>query len=66
MQALNIPYRVVVNSGGDLGLGQVKKYDIEGWVPSEKKYRETSFPLHISMISKHDDLILNTKMKMAN
>ncbi len=41
MQALNIPYRVVVNSGGDLGLGQVKKYDIEGWVPSEKKYRET-------------------------
>ena len=41
MQALKIPYRVVVNSGGDLGLGQVKKYDIEGWVPSEKKYRET-------------------------
>jgi len=24
-----------------LGLGQVKKYDIEGWVPSENKYRET-------------------------
>ena len=41
MQALEIPYRVVVNCGGDLGLGQVKKYDIEGWVPSEKKYRET-------------------------
>lgn len=41
MQKLNIPYRVVVNCGGDLGLGQVKKYDIEAWVPSEKKYRET-------------------------
>lgn len=41
MQALGIPYRVVINSGGDLGLGQVKKYDIEAWVPSEKKYRET-------------------------
>ena len=41
MQALNIPYRVVVNSGGDLGLGQVKKYDIEVWEPSEKKYRES-------------------------
>ena len=26
---------------GDLGLGQVKKYDIEAWVPSEGKYRET-------------------------
>ena len=41
MQRLNIPYHVVVNCGGDLGLGQVKKYDIEAWVPSEKKYRET-------------------------
>ncbi len=41
MQALKIPYHVVVNCGADLGLGQVKKYDIEGWVPSEKRYRET-------------------------
>lgn len=41
LQALNIPYHVVVNCGGDLGLGQVKKYDIESWVPSEGKYRET-------------------------
>lgn len=41
MQALGIPYRVVVNCGADLGLGQVKKYDIEGWIPSENKYRET-------------------------
>ncbi len=41
LQALKIPYRVVVNCGGDLGLGQVKKYDIEAWVPSEEKYRET-------------------------
>lgn len=41
IQALGIPYRVVVNCGADLGLGQVKKYDIEGWVPSEKRYRET-------------------------
>jgi len=41
MQALEIPYRVVINCGGDLGLGQVKKYDIEGWIPSEGRYRET-------------------------
>ena len=39
--ALNLPYHVVVNCGGDLGLGQVKKYDIEVWVPSQNKYRET-------------------------
>jgi seryl-tRNA synthetase len=42
LQQLGIPYHVVVNCGGDLGLGQVKKYDIEAWVPSEKKYRETN------------------------
>ena len=42
IESLNIPYRRVVNYGGDLGIGQVKKYDIELWVPGEKKYREIS------------------------
>ncbi len=41
LQALNLPYHVVVNCGGDLGLGQVKKYDIEAWMPSQNTYRET-------------------------
>lgn len=41
LQALELPYHVVINCGADLGLGQVKKYDIEAWVPSENKYRET-------------------------
>ena len=41
MQTLKLPYHVVVNCGGDLGLGQVKKYDIEAWMPSQQKYRET-------------------------
>lgn len=41
MQSLGLPYHVVVNCGGDLGQGQVKKYDIEAWVPKENKYRET-------------------------
>lgn len=41
VQALEIPYHVIVVCGGDLGLGQVKKYDIECWVPAENKYRET-------------------------
>ncbi len=40
-EALGLPYHVVTNCGGDLGLGQVKKYDIEVWVPSENAYRET-------------------------
>jgi seryl-tRNA synthetase len=41
LRVLQLPYRVVINCGGDLGLGQVKKYDIEAWMPSEKRYRET-------------------------
>jgi len=42
IESLNIPYRTVLNCGGDLGQGQVKKYDIELWVPMEKTYREIS------------------------
>lgn len=41
VRLLGLPYHVVVNCGGDLGLGQVKKYDIEVWVPSENKYKES-------------------------
>ncbi len=42
IESLEIPYHTVLNCGGDLGLGQVKKYDIELWVPGEKTYREIS------------------------
>lgn len=42
IESLGIPYRTVLNCGGDIGQGQVKKYDIELWVPLEKKYREIS------------------------
>lgn len=42
IETLKIPYHTVVNCGGDLGQGQVKKYDIELWVPGEQKYREIS------------------------
>lgn len=42
IESLNIPYHTVLNCGGDIGQGQVKKYDIELWVPKENKYREIS------------------------
>ena len=42
IEMLGIPYHTVINCGGDLGLGQVKKYDIELWVPKENTYREIS------------------------
>ena len=41
LEELNVPYHRVVNCGGDLGLGQVKKYDLEAWMPSKNKYGET-------------------------
>ncbi|MHC4725820.1 MAG: serine--tRNA ligase [Planctomycetota bacterium] len=41
MQALELPYRVVNVCTGDLGRGQVKKFDIEAWMPSRKNYCET-------------------------
>ena len=42
IESLGIPYHTVLNCGGDLGQGQVKKYDIELWVPMEETYREIS------------------------
>jgi len=41
MKALGVPYQVVNICTGDLGRPAAKKYDIEAWLPSEKRYRET-------------------------
>ena len=41
MQALELPYRVVNVCTGDLGRGQVQKFDIETWMPSRNSYGET-------------------------
>jgi len=41
MQGLGLPYRVVLLCTGDLGDPSAKTYDIETWIPSENKYRET-------------------------
>jgi seryl-tRNA synthetase len=41
LQALKLPYRVVYVCTGDLGQGQIAKYDIETWMPSRKAYSET-------------------------
>jgi len=42
MKALKIPYRVVSLCTADLGFSAAKTYDIEAWIPSQKKYREIS------------------------
>lgn len=41
VQELELPYRIVECCTGDMGTGKVRMYDIECWVPSEEKYRET-------------------------
>jgi len=41
VQALEIPYQVIETSTGDMGLGKYRMNDIECWVPSLNKYRET-------------------------
>ena len=42
LKRLNLPYRTVVLSTGDLGFGARKTYDIEVWLPGQDRYREIS------------------------
>ncbi|MEO8176385.1 MAG: serine--tRNA ligase [Sphingomicrobium sp.] len=41
LHKLEIPYQVVETSTGDMGLGKFRMNDLESWVPSLGKYRET-------------------------
>ena len=41
LTALEIPYQVIETSTGDMGLGKFRMNDLESWVPSLGKYRET-------------------------
>ena len=42
LDKLELPYRVVVLSSGDMSFSSAKTYDIEVWIPSENKFREIS------------------------
>jgi seryl-tRNA synthetase len=42
LKQLDIAYRVVTLSTGDMGFGAQKTYDIEVWLPGQKAYREIS------------------------
>ncbi len=42
LKRLDIPYRVVVLSTGDMGFAAEKTYDIEAWLPGQDAYREIS------------------------
>jgi seryl-tRNA synthetase len=42
VQALGLPYRIVVLPAGDFGRAMAKTYDVEIWFPSQDRYRETA------------------------
>ncbi|MBI5574896.1 MAG: serine--tRNA ligase [Deltaproteobacteria bacterium] len=42
LQRLGLPYRVVALCTADLGFSSAKTYDLEVWLPSQKRYREIS------------------------
>ncbi|PAT41568.1 serine--tRNA ligase [Vandammella animalimorsus] len=42
LQALDLPYRVVLLCSGDMGFGAAKTYDLEVWLPAQNTYREIS------------------------
>lgn len=42
LKKLDIPYRVVILCGGDIGFSAAKTYDIEVWLPAQNMYREIS------------------------
>ena len=42
LEALKIPYRVLLLCTGDMSFSSAKTYDIEAWIPSQERYREVS------------------------
>jgi|TARA_Y100000310_G_scaffold160747_1_gene160592 seryl-tRNA synthetase len=42
LQKLELPYRKILLSTGDMGFSAEKTYDLEAWIPSENNYREIS------------------------
>ncbi len=42
LQALELPYRVILTAAGDLGASAAKKVDCEAWFPAQNRYREVT------------------------
>ena len=42
LEKLELPYRVVMLCSGDTGFGAKKTYDLEVWLPGQKRFREIS------------------------
>ena len=42
LEKLELPFRVILLSSGDMGFSSEKTFDLEVWIPSENNYREIS------------------------
>ncbi len=60
---LNLPYRKMILCSGDMGFSAEKTYDIEVWLPSEKRYREIS---SCSSCSTFQSIRMKTRYKDQN
>ncbi len=59
---IDVPYRVIDTAAGDLGGPAARKFDCEGWVPSQGKYRELSSTSNCTTFQARR---LNTRFKNA-
>ncbi|MBR9699134.1 serine--tRNA ligase [Candidatus Woesearchaeota archaeon] len=59
-KALELPYRIVNICTGDIGIVAAKKYDLEVWMPREKRYREA---VSCSNCTSYQAVRLNVKYK---
>jgi len=62
-QELKLPYRIVNICTGDIGIVAAKKYDLEVWMPREKKYREV---VSCSNCTAYQATRLNVKFRKGN
>ena len=63
LKALELPYRTVVLSTGDMGFSAIKTYDLEVWLPGQKLFREIS---SCSLCGDFQSIRMNTRYKDQN
>jgi len=63
LKQLEIPYQISLLCSGDMGFSAQKTYDLEAWIPSEKKYREIS---SCSSCGTFQAIRMNTKFKTSS
>ncbi len=63
MQALKIPYQVVMTCTGDMGAPDARHLDIESWMPGQNRYRETH---SADLMTDYQARRLNTRLRREN